>query len=67
MSDYKEILDVLAANDGACLYWQLPNQPLVKSAIATDAIRFDGATDLAIHPDAVANGDGGWRMPKQEN
>ena len=49
---FEDVLKILADNDGACLYWQLPD---VKRALAAaDAcIVTLTDTDLLVHPDAI--------------
>lgn len=48
---YKELLDILTRNDGACLYWQLPHQLYIESAVKAGIFKMEG--DLLIHPDAI--------------
>lgn len=61
--DFSDVLDTLAQANGAALYWQLPNQDRVKAAIDAGAIRVDAETDLAVHPDAMADEEGAYSMP----
>jgi hypothetical protein len=59
--DYKAILDILVANDGACLAWQVPN---AQAAIDIGLVRYDADTDLLVHPDALRFVDGSYTMKK---
>ncbi len=49
--DFADVLKVLADNDGACLYWQMPDVARAELALAACAILSDG--DLLVHPDAT--------------
>jgi hypothetical protein len=46
-----DILKQLAANDGACLYWQMRDPHAVLAAVKAGELRMVG--DLVIHPDAT--------------
>lgn len=48
---HKQVLKVLADNDGACLYWQMPDAALVKAALDNCVVKQVG--ELLVHPDAV--------------
>ena len=50
-SDYSDILAILAKNDGACLYWQMPNVKRCREALRAGVIKDDG--ELLVHPDAI--------------
>jgi hypothetical protein len=56
MAGFADVLEVLARNDGACLYWQMPNVERAKAALAAGAIKEDG--DLLVHPEAVMVDEG---------
>jgi hypothetical protein len=49
--DYADILATLVKNDGACLYWQMPDVARVKAAVASGVVTM--VDDLLVHPDAV--------------
>lgn len=59
---FEYMLDELAENDGACLYWQLANPPVAILAQELGRIRI--VNDVAIHPDAIENEPGmSYSMP----
>lgn len=49
--NFDDVLNVLAKNDGACLYWQMPDVVRAKAAVAAGAAKEDG--ELLVHPKAV--------------
>ena len=49
--NFADVLDVLVSNDGACLYWQMPDATRVKAAVASGTVTMVG--DLLVHPAAV--------------
>jgi hypothetical protein len=51
MTDFADVLKILSDNDGACLYWQMPNAERAKAAVEAGAVKEDG--DLLVHPDAI--------------
>lgn len=51
------LLDLLADNDGAMLYWQVPSE--VREFV--DELPRDG--DLVLHPRAIKVGEGCYEMP----
>ena len=50
-TDFEDVLEVLANNDGACLYWQMPDAARAKAALEAGTIKEDG--ELLVHPAAV--------------
>jgi hypothetical protein len=48
---YADVLSELAANDGACLYWQMSNPQRAESAFKSGIVTMD--SDLLVHPDAT--------------
>jgi hypothetical protein len=57
MSDtYNDVLDILERNDGACLYWQMPDVKRGEAAADVGAVKRAG--DLLVHPRAVEIEDG---------
>ena len=52
-NDYQDVLDLLAAADGAMLYWQMPDVTRATAALNAGAVILNEDTDLLIHPDAV--------------
>ena len=64
MTEYQDVLDQLAACDGAILYWQTDKRRF-KPALDAGAIREDG--ELLVHPDAICIEPGmAYVMPKKE-
>ena len=49
--DFADVLKVLAENDGACLYWQMPDVTRGKAAVASGAVKM--VNDLLVHPAAI--------------
>ena len=49
--NFQDVLDVLAANDGACLYWQMPDGKRSEAALNAGLVKSDG--DLLVHPQAI--------------
>ena len=48
---YADILAILAKNNGACLYWQMPDVKRGREALRAGVVKDDG--DLLVHPDAI--------------
>jgi hypothetical protein len=49
---YRDVLQELARNDGACLYWQMTDYPRRgKRAWQAGIVRMED--DLLVHPDAI--------------
>jgi hypothetical protein len=48
--DFADVLKVLADNDGACLYWQMPDAGRCEAAVANGKAKIIG--DLLVHPQA---------------
>lgn len=62
MVKHKELLDTLAQNDGAVLYWHLDHRILLP-ALMDNAVKHIGS--LIVHPDAVELKCGtSYTMPK---
>jgi hypothetical protein len=51
--DFADVLKVLADNDGACLYWQMPDADRAKAAVESGAVKEDG--ELLVHPQAAGS------------
>jgi len=66
MNDFADVLEVLANNDGACLYWQMPNAARAEAALEAGVITLDDF-DLLVHPGAVFIEDGAYAMPTPRN
>ena len=49
--NFADVLDVLVTNDGACLYWQMPDAARAKAALASGTVTMVG--DLLVHPAAI--------------
>lgn len=49
--NFADVVDILAANDGACLYWQMPDIARGEAAVKAGAVRM--VNDLLVHPDAI--------------
>lgn len=49
--NYADVLAILAKNDGACLYWQMPDVKRGREALRAGVVKDDG--DLLVHPDAI--------------
>jgi hypothetical protein len=60
-----QLMQALIDADGAILYWQLPRDA-VESAVIDGVAYRDAESDLLVHQDAIANGDGSYSMPNQE-
>ena len=57
---FADVLKVLADNDGACLYWQMPDADRAKAAVDAGATKMVG--DLLVHPSAKAIDEGCYTM-----
>jgi hypothetical protein len=66
------VLAMLAENDGAILYWQVPAisedeswEPAhaFEDALGRGVIRFDGDSDCYVHLDATGDAETGFAMP----
>jgi len=62
---YQDVLDQLAACDGACLYWQLSDVKRGIAALNAGAVR--EVDDLLIHPDAIELEHGASYTMKKES
>jgi hypothetical protein len=49
--DFADVLDVLVSNDGACLYWQMPDVARGEAAAKAGIVKM--VDDLLVHPDAI--------------
>jgi hypothetical protein len=65
---YEDVLEALAHNDGAMLYWQMPNVNRAMAAFDAGIVELDENTDLLIHPKAIELVKGQlYEMPKTED
>ncbi len=58
---FTDVLEELVRNDGACLYWQMPNGERAKAALDAGVVTLDDY-DLLVHPKAVKVCDGAYAM-----
>lgn len=49
--NFSDVLAVLVKNDGACLYWQMPDGLRAEAAVKAGAVKM--VEDLLVHPDAT--------------
>ena len=65
-SPQQEVLDLLAGNDGAMLWWQLPRRlwDAAADAVCTGIINAESDSDLYLHPLAIREMDGAYSMPE---
>jgi len=49
--NFADVLDVLVKNDGACLYWQMPDVARGEAAAKAGIVKM--VDDLLVHPDAI--------------